>query len=68
MKQNNQTPDPMTVRHEAERLGLNPLYFSNIHNRSMQRIYDAYKGKAPELLAKMWKHVQYRKSLKSKAA
>ena len=68
MTTNNQVPDPMSVRHAAERLGLTPIYFSNLHNRSLQRIYDAYKYKAPDLLSKMWKRIQYIKSIKSKVA
>ena len=68
MTTNNQVPDPMTVRHEAERLGLNVLYFSNLHKRSLARVYDAYNDKAPELLAKMWRRIQYIKTLKQKVA
>ena len=62
MTDNNQVPDPMTVRHSAEKLGLNPIYFSNLHKRSLARVYDAYNDKAPELLAKMWRRILYLES------
>lgn len=55
--------DPLTVRHRAERmsrdygLDLSPEYFATIHNRSVTRIYDAYSGRAKNLLARMNKHL-----------
>jgi len=48
---------PIDVRHKAEKLGITPEYLSKIHRRSIQRIYDAYKGKAPNLLKRINNHL-----------
>ena len=61
---NNQL-DPLDVKHRYERmnrdfnLDLSYEYFSKIHNRTTQRISDAFRGKAPNLLKKIDKHLDY---------
>jgi hypothetical protein len=55
--------DPLDVKHRYERMNrdynleLNAEYFSSIHNRSLARIYEAFKGNAPSLLKKINKHL-----------
>lgn len=56
-------PDPLEVKHRSERLSrdyglkLTAEYFAAVHDRSIQRIYDAWAGKAKSLLRKMDKHL-----------
>ena len=49
---------PIDVRHKAEKLNLRPKDFSIIFDRSLVRVYDAYKGKAPRLLTKINNYVE----------
>lgn len=51
-------PEPINVRHRAERLGLKVAYFQKVFKRSHTRVYDAYKGNANTLLIKMNSHME----------